>query len=250
MAQRISDMTPLSALDEADQFEVARKKDGISYSVTPEVIKEYVKNSNNGAFRGDTHDSLDSLLNKDCIGIWRWTSDGGNVGPNGLASGIVEVISGVSPDDNPDDYIQRISFGAFVYQRTVIDNVASAWASISNVNGCRIQYNVANTDTVTFPVPFKSAPAVTCVPTYSTATSDDGTVSPLINIVNIVSVTQTGFTVSRYSSNTAAAYETETISTTGTEQTTTTKTHTVHTQGKWKTDGDFSYYWIAVLEEG
>jgi len=247
MAIRISDMTPLAALEEDTKFEVMNPSDGKSYSATAKVIKNYVKNGNNGAYKGETTTSLDSMMTKEYLGIWWWHGTGG---PNNAASGMVEVIAAVDPEKNPNDFIMRFSIGNEVYQRMSVNDVISAWASLTNRNGCRIQYNVANTDTVTFPVPFKSAPAVTCVPTYSTAKADDGTVSPLINIVNIVSVTQTGFTVSRYSSNTAAAYETETISTTGTEQTTTTKTHTVHTQGAWKTNSDFSYYWIAALEEG
>ena len=246
MAVRISDMTPLAALQKDTKFEVMNPSDGKSYSVTAEVIKNYNKNSNNGSYKGETTASLDSMMAKEYLGIWWWHGTGG---PNNAASGMVEVIAAVGPEDNPNDFIMRFSIGNQVYQRTSVNHVISAWASLTNRNGCRIQYDVSNSADVTFPVQFSGTPSVVAVPIGSNGTPS------VVNVINVTGVSATGFHVTRFSSDTAAAGETTNSTTTstvdqtsGTETKNTTST-TITSRGAW-TNGDFAYYWIAVLEEG
>lgn len=251
MAQRISDLPALAALEKEDMFEVTKYSEKKSYSVTASVVNNFVKKNNNGAFNGNTSDSLESLFAPDKIGVWRWMSSG-DAGPNGLTSGIVEVLSGVGPNDNPDDYIQRFSFGSYVYQRTCIDNSISAWASLTNQNGCRIQYDVTSDTDVTFPVPFARIPSVVCIPVAATS-------GKIVNVINVTGVSATGFHVTRYSSDAEASEVKEVVETvketttddqTGKETSKTTTTTTTTTErGAW-TEGSFSYYWIALVEEG
>lgn len=246
MAVRISDMTPLAALKEDTKFEVANPSDGKSYSVTAEVIKNYVKTSNNGAYKGETTESLDNMMSKDYLGTWWWHGTGG---PNNAVSGMVEVIASVGPEDNPNDFIMRFSIGNQVYQRTSINHVISAWASLTNHNGCRIQYDVSNGADVTFPVQFSGTPSVVAVPIGSTGTPS------VVNVINVTGVSATGFHVTRFCSDTAASGETTNSTTTSTvdqasgTETRNTQSTTITSRGAW-TNGDFAYYWIAVLEEG
>lgn len=246
MAVRITDMTPLAALNKDTKFEVANPSDGKSYSVTAEVIKNYNKQSNNGAYKGETTESLDSMMTKDYLGTWWWHGTGG---PNNAVSGMVEVIAAVDPENNPNDFIMRFSIGNQVYQRTSVNHVISAWASLTNHNGCRIQYDVSNSADVTFPVQFARIPSVVAVPIGSSGTPS------VVNVINVTGVSATGFHVTRFCSDTAAAVDQTSSTTTSTvDQTSGTETRreestTTTTRGAW-TEGSFSYYWIALVEEG
>ena len=242
MAIRISDLDPLgSGLKKNDKFEVTKTDEGKSYSCTPEDILNYCKNQSNGAFRGTTSESLDSLT-YNAIGVWQWTGSGG---PNNTTSGMLEVISETSPTDTSGtnwDIVQRLTSGPFVYQRAAVDGNFSPWRSLANVNGCRIQYGVSSESTVDFPVTFASTPSVVVIPFNTSAEA-------YVNIVNLTAVSPSNFTVARYKSSLVSVITTESTTQTESGGTKTTTTTSETTRGAWEA-GDFSFYWVAMLEEG
>ena len=250
MAIRISDLDPLgSGLKKNDKFEVTKTDEGKSYSCTPEDILNYCKNTANGAFRGPTNESLDNLVNKESVGVWQWT---GSDGPNGTTSGILEVITHEEiSDGNTYDIIQRLTNGPYVYQRSCVDATWSPWSSLRNVNGCAIKYGVSNTATTEYSnttprFSFSSTPSVICIPLNTSAEA-------YANIINVTAVSPSEFTVARYRSSLTSVVTKETTVTTESESSGTTTKETVitteTTRGEWEA-ADFSYYWIALLEEG
>lgn len=248
MATRISDLTALaSGLKKNDKFEMCKTDEGKSYSCTPEDILNYCKNTANGAFRGVTSESLDNLVTKEHVGVWQWS---GSDGPNGTASGILEVITHEEiTNGNAYDIIQRLTNGPFVYQRCCIDANWSSWSSLRNVNGCAIKYGVSNSATTEYSdttprFSFSSTPSVICIPLNTSAEA-------YANIINVTAVSPTEFTVVRYRSSLTSVVtkETTTVDENTGAGTKTTTTTIETTRGEWEA-ADFSYYWIALLEEG
>ena len=239
MGVRISEMDPLvGGLTKDDKFEVSKASENKTYSATAKDIANYAKNQNNGGFRGSTTESLDNW-DKTFIGVWKWN---GNDGPNGISQGIVELISQTSEEDDADDFIQRFSAGAYVYQRTKVDNGAwSAWASLTNRNGCRIQYGTSSNAHVTFEVQFSNSPSVVVTPINSTTDT--------VLIHNVYGVSASGFDVRRYKSSLVSVMEETTEETTQSSVSTTTTKKSETTRGAWEADTS-SFYWIAILEEG
>ena len=248
MAIRISDLDPLgSGLKKNDKFEVTKTDEGKSYSCTPEDILNYCKNTTNGAFRGNTTESLANMT-ADYIGVWQWS---GSDGPNNISIGIVEVISQYSKDDTngAPDIIQRFTSGHEVYQRMMMDGGSwSAWASLTNKNGCAIKYGVSSDATTLYggtqehPFTFASTPSVICIPLNTSAEA-------YANIINVTAVSPSEFTVVRYRSSLTSVVTKEITTVTETNSSKTTNTTVETTRGEWEA-GDFSFYWIALLEEG
>ena len=261
MAVRISDMERANSLADEDLFEICRQLEGKkSYSVDARSIGEYCKTLNNGGFKGIIEtDDLNSLLNTSA-GTYYWS--GQNPPLSGMpSSGILEVITYVKPDtsteqtttaSNQQGVIQRLQSGSQIYVRGYSkENGWSNWSPVTNVNGNRILSGVSSDSTINFNTEahvtegnfFSKIPVVVAVPTNTSANS--------VHLLNIGTVSQTGFEVYRWSSDTVATVDETTEKSTTTESggttTKTTETKTQSTRGLWTT-GDFSYYWIATVD--
>lgn len=233
----ISELPAIDALSKLDMFEVVKKSELKSYSVTANDIANFVKNISNGGFKGSTTKSLDEFTIYD-VGMWWWVN--GTANPTGLTSGVVEIIAAAGPDDDNIEatFIQRLSFAEKVYQRMYVNGAFSGWGSLSNKNGAKIEYGVSSAAAVVFSNPFSAAPAVIAVPANSA--------SDKVYIINVQSVSATGFTVQKLYSDLTAVTTTVTEVTDGT----TTTTRTEQIRGAWTAANDAPFYWIALSDVG
>lgn len=234
----ISDLNPIDALSKLDMFEVTKKSEMASYSVTAADLAAFVKNTSNGGFRGSTTKSIDDFTILD-IGMWWWVNGSSN--PTGLTSGVVEIISfNPADDDNVEStFIQRLSFGEKVYQRMYINGVPSGWGSLTNKNGAQIEYGVSTATTVSFANSFASPPCVIVTP-YNNAN-----LSRVFEI-NVTSISVSQFQVQKLTSD-LSAVETEVSETTDGTRTT---TRTVTIRGDWTVANDAPFFWVALSDVG
>lgn len=249
MGIRITQMDPLTgAIDRGDLFEIARKtgnSTAATYSVTAEQIADYYKNSNNGSFKGTTTKSLDEFDWTDA-GVYYWQ---GTPALNGMpSSGFLEVMTYASQNDvtgtvAPATFLRLTAPNAESFCRSKIQGLWSSWAVLSNKNGNVIFSGRDTAATITFPAPFEQTPNVFVVPYNSTANK--------VYVINVGTVTNTGFSVVKFTSDLTAV--TTTVTTTQNTETHTTTSQTTETRGAWKTGSeegsdDFTYYWIATLD--
>lgn len=237
----ISELSALSALSKLDKFEVERAADNISYSVSAQDIANFVKNISNGGFKGSTTKSLNDFTIAD-IGMWWWVNSEDNV--TGLHSGVIEIISfnGLDDDNVEATFIQRLSFAEKVYQRMYTNGSFSGWGSLSNMNGCKIEYGTSSDTHVDFTNAFADVPTVVAVAKNSTT---DKTY-----LINVYGVSATGFDVQKLASSTIAVVE-ETETTETESSGTTTKTTVVRqTRSAWEQADNAPFYWIALSDVG
>lgn len=234
----ISELPAIDVLSKLDLFEVTKNSELKSYSVTANDIANFVKNISNGGFKGSTTKGLDEFTIYD-VGMWWWVN--GSANPTGLNSGVVEIIAAAGPDDDNIEatFIQRLSFAEKVYQRMYVNGAYSGWGSLSNKNGAKIEYGVSTSTAVSFSNPFTSAPAVVAVP------FNNATMSRIL-VINVTTVSSTGFEVQKLSSDLDVVTTTVTEVTDGNR----TTTRTEQIRGAWTAANDIPFYWIALSDVG
>lgn len=273
MAVRISEMDPFpGVLSDNDLMEMSHYAEGYkTYSITPKNIKDYINLNTNGIFRGawpSGTDPKDATANE--CGVWWWSGSGEDLGlPAHITSGILEILSynrvessgNAGQDAERMVLLQRLSFGAWSYQRMINRalgvNSVSAWADLANKNGCVIQYGTATTSggsgEVIFDVPFESTPLVMVQPILGPVISAED--SQIVAFAQIRSATSNGFTYEVFQSNRAAVVQTQTSTETVTEaaggdsKTTEITTEAVVTRDGWE-PSDTAVTWVALLEAG
>lgn len=265
MALRISDMTNRPILSAADLFEICHiatdpsDQDGHkSFSVSGEAIAEFCKTLNNGGFKGVTDASLDDFTFANS-GVYFWSGEPPIKGMP--ATGILEVFSYAGSNELYHDapvVAQRLTSGNEVYCRTWAQTVGwSSWSVLRNANGNKILSGKTNDGAINFKdvtgmteAFFNQTPVVTLTPINPNPNVE-------VDIINLITADQTGFSVARFKSAIAGAVVTseETVNneyTTAGDQTSsikssTSRTVTGTTLGAWET-ADFEYYWVATLD--
>lgn len=259
MALRIRDL-PTKNLTKNDLFEIEGYEDRTSGKVSAQQIATLCATLNNGAFKGATDKGLDSFTYSD-TGVYYWS---GSAYKSGMpTNGILEVICSVAPDvtvsaNETPSFIQRLTSGPYVFQRA-FSGVFSDWSVLRNENGAKILTGVSSGGSVTFPTVneqgglfFTETPVVTVTPVNNDA-------SNYVKIINIGTVSQSGFSVYRFKSavQTAVDQTTEHQETTETSDTSnntktvvTNNTKTImQTRGAWEVDDTMTYYWTAIQED-
>lgn len=248
MAIKISDMEPYGkSISDNDMFEMVAQNELKSYRVSAQNIAEYCKLLNNGGFRGLTSKELSDFAITDC-GSWLWSGSSPFTYPE-IKSGYVEIISYIKPDSEGGAtaaFIQRLSAGEFVYQRIHTTNGWSDWGSLTNRNGNRIVYGVAQAQNesnhVSFSPTFNGNPSVILTVI--------GSKTDYVYQPQLLAVTTEGFDFIVYRSSKATVVTTETTTTTESGSTKTTKTEYTSERGQWEVATDVSVNWIATREEG
>lgn len=238
----ISELPALAALSKLDMFEVTKKSDLTSYSVTAGDIANYLKTQSNSGFRGSTTKSINDFTVED-VGVWHWSNNSSN--PTGLTEGIVEIISFNPPDDDnlEASFLQKLSFGNAVFQRMKNNGTWMNWGSLTNRNGATIEYGMSTDTHVTFSQTFNATPAIICCPV-------NGATGTTVCCVNVFNESATGFSVQKMKSGLVMETETVTVEeiTSGEVTTRTTTTRTV--RGPWEADNSMPFFWIALTDVG
>lgn len=241
MGVRITQMDPLQgSLDKHDLFEMARPNGttgGTTYSVTAEQVADYYKRKNNGAYLGTSDKAMDDFTYSDA-GVYYWA---GTPPLSGMPSaGLLEIMTYVPPEDVSGEapfIIQRFSAGGESFIRSKLGAMWSSWGVLANKNGNVIFSGTATETQVTFPIAFEKPPVVTVTPVNSGGTA--------VYVINLQTVTNTGFSVWRFSSDlTAVVTEVE-----ETQDGNKTTERTETTRGAWANENvSFPFHWIATVD--
>lgn len=239
----ISELPALAALSKLDMFEVTKKSDLTSYSVTAGDIANYLKTQSNSGFRGSTTKSIDDFTVED-VGVWHWNNNSSN--PTGLTEGIVEIISFNPPDDDnlEASFLQKLSFGNAVFQRMKNNGTWMNWGSLTNRNGATIEYGVSTDTHITFPQGrFASTPAIVCCPI-------NGATGTTVCCINVFNESAGGFSVQKMKSGLVMETETITVEETTAGEVTTKTTTTRTVRGPWEAYDGMPFFYIALSDVG
>lgn len=149
MSKKISDLPRLTAnqLAKDDLIEILDKSENKSCSTSIKDIADYSKEANNGGFKGVASasdiNSLDDFTWKHA-GVWRFDGVCEELNLINNSGALVEIITyarQLSPaHEEPDCLLQRVTYGANVYQRFKIHDSWLAWNALSNRNNNMIDY--------------------------------------------------------------------------------------------------------------